>query len=216
MRVDAPDMPIHDVIFFAINKPRLLSQLSTLLSDIELNIREAHVAVKILRSEHLNDETLENEFAHDVAMLREVRHADVVRFIGACMKKPPLCIITEYMPGGNLYEYLHKNRNILRAAGMKLLRAACKSNVDGVANVSLISGRFFVLVGAGGAARALEFGAKSKGARVLIFNRNFERAESLPQAVSGETLTIEQLDAYCPKIGMILANCSAIGMEPDR
>ena len=53
------------------------------------------------------------------------------------------------------------------------LRASCKSNVDGVANVSLISGRFFVLVGAGGAARALEFGAKSKGARVLIFNRNF-------------------------------------------
>ncbi|CAI9297930.1 unnamed protein product [Lactuca saligna] len=79
----------------------------------------------------------------------------------------------------------------LRDEEARRLRAAGKSNVDGVANVSLISGRFFVLVGAG------------------------ERAESLPRAVSGETFPIEQLDAYCPKIGMILANCSAIGMELD-
>nr|GFD06389.1 bifunctional 3-dehydroquinate dehydratase/shikimate dehydrogenase, chloroplastic-like [Tanacetum cinerariifolium] len=28
-------------------------------------------------------------------------------------------------------------------------------------------------------------------------------------------LPIEQLDTHCPKNGMILANCSAIGMEPD-
>ncbi|KAM0071944.1 putative 3-dehydroquinate dehydratase, Shikimate dehydrogenase (NADP(+)) [Helianthus debilis subsp. tardiflorus] len=80
---------------------------------------------------------------------------------------------------------------------------------------SPISGRLFVLVGAGGAGRALAFGAKSKGARVVIFNRNFERAESLARAVSGEALPIEQLDTYCPQNGMILANCSAIGMEPD-
>nr|KAJ0214151.1 hypothetical protein LSAT_V11C400190580 [Lactuca sativa] len=103
-RVDVPDMPIHEVIFSAIDKPKLRSQLSALLSDIELNIREAHVVVKILRSEHLNDETLGNESAHEVAMLREVQHANVVRFIGACMKKPPLCIIKEYMPRGSLYE----------------------------------------------------------------------------------------------------------------
>ncbi|MFS7930887.1 putative 3-dehydroquinate dehydratase, Shikimate dehydrogenase [Helianthus anomalus] len=80
---------------------------------------------------------------------------------------------------------------------------------------SPISGRLFVLVGAGGAGRALAFGAKSKGARVVIFNRNFERAKSLARAVSGEALPIEQLDTYCPQNGMILANCSAIGMEPD-
>ncbi|KAI7747687.1 hypothetical protein M8C21_029025, partial [Ambrosia artemisiifolia] len=84
-----------------------------------------------------------------------------------------------------------------------------------IQNGSPISGRLFVLVGAGGAGRALAFGAKSKGARVVIFNRNFERAESLARAVSGEALPIEQLDTYCPQNGMILANCSAIGMEPD-
>ncbi|KAJ0604699.1 putative protein kinase TKL-Pl-4 family [Helianthus annuus] len=201
-RVDIPVMPIHEVIFSALDKPKLLSQLSALLSDIDLNIREAHVfsttdgysldvfvvdgwpfqetealheamekaiarsegswsgsshsksavekeadfvdaeidrrllnigeriasgscgdlfrgeylgqdvAVKILRSEHLN-QTLEDEFSHEVAMLREVHHSNIVRFIGACTKQPPLCIITEYMSGGSLYEYLHKNHNTL-------------------------------------------------------------------------------------------------------
>ncbi|KAJ9560271.1 hypothetical protein OSB04_005431 [Centaurea solstitialis] len=42
-RANVPDVPIHEVIFSAIDKPKLLSQLSALLSDIDLNIREAHV-----------------------------------------------------------------------------------------------------------------------------------------------------------------------------
>ncbi|PON76255.1 Serine/threonine protein kinase [Parasponia andersonii] len=71
------------------------------------------VAVKILRSEHLNG-ALEDEFAQEVAILREVHHKNVVRFIGACTKFPDLCIVTEYMPGGSLYDYLHKNHNVLK------------------------------------------------------------------------------------------------------
>jgi len=38
---------------------------------------------------------------------------------------------------------------------------------------SPLSGKTFVLIGAGGAGRALAFGAKSRGARVIIFNRNY-------------------------------------------
>nr|GMD09131.1 serine/threonine-protein kinase STY46-like isoform X3 [Ipomoea batatas] len=51
------------------------------------------VAVKVLRSEHLND-TLKKEFAQEVAILRQVQHKNVVRFIGACSKPPLLCIVT--------------------------------------------------------------------------------------------------------------------------
>lgn len=38
---------------------------------------------------------------------------------------------------------------------------------------SPIAGKLFVLVGAGGAGRALAFGAKDRGARIVIFNRNY-------------------------------------------
>ncbi|KAM7501293.1 hypothetical protein LguiB_000197 [Lonicera macranthoides] len=82
-------------------------------------------------------------------------------------------------------------------------------------NTSPLAGKVFVLVGAGGAGRALAFGAKSRGARVVVFNRNFERAKALAQAVSGEALPIERLDKFCPENGMILANASSVGMEPN-
>eukprot|EP00250_Pteridium_aquilinum_P012326 c20659_g2_i1 orf=1-1122(-) len=38
-----PHMPMHEVTFSTIDKPKLLSQLSSLLADVGLNIREAHV-----------------------------------------------------------------------------------------------------------------------------------------------------------------------------
>lgn len=40
-------------------------------------------------------------------------------------------------------------------------------------SVSPINGKLFVLAGAGGAGRALAFGAKSRGARVIIFDIDF-------------------------------------------
>ncbi|KAL2489363.1 putative serine/threonine-protein kinase HT1-like [Forsythia ovata] len=85
-----------------------------------------NVAVKVLRSEHLND-PLEDEFAKEVSILREVQHGNVVRFIGACTKLPHLCIVTEYMPGGSLYEYLHKNHVILKLSQLlKFAIDVCK------------------------------------------------------------------------------------------
>ncbi|CAK7348231.1 unnamed protein product [Dovyalis caffra] len=85
----------------------------------------------------------------------------------------------------------------------------------GVSEALPLSGKTFVLIGAGGAGRALAFGAKSRGARVIIFNRNFDRAKALAKAVSGEALPYESLDRFRPDNQMILANASAIGMEPN-
>ncbi|KAG8050580.1 hypothetical protein GUJ93_ZPchr0009g1445 [Zizania palustris] len=43
VRQDTPYTHIHEIVFSTVDKPKLLSQLSALLSDIGLNIREAHV-----------------------------------------------------------------------------------------------------------------------------------------------------------------------------
>ncbi|XP_019244333.1 PREDICTED: serine/threonine-protein kinase STY46-like [Nicotiana attenuata] len=65
------------------------------------------VAIKILKSECLNTE-LQKEFAKEVYIMRKLCHQSVVRFIGACTRPPNLCIVTEYMSGGSVYDYLHK------------------------------------------------------------------------------------------------------------
>ncbi|CAK7346801.1 unnamed protein product [Dovyalis caffra] len=84
------------------------------------------VAIKILRSEQLNG-TQEEEFAQEVAILREVQHRNVVRFIGACTQSPHLCIVTEFMRGGSLYDYLHKNHNVLELPQLlKFATDVCK------------------------------------------------------------------------------------------
>ncbi|XP_042440478.1 serine/threonine-protein kinase STY17-like [Zingiber officinale] len=204
-RQDIKDVPVHEIIFSSIDKPKLLSQLSALLADIGLNIREAHVfsttdgysldwfevdgwpeeeteglireldsavannegslsgaslssasdkalaslmkvgdweidkrclkmgkkiacgscgdlyratylgqdvAVKILKAEKLN-EAMALEFNQEVEILRKVHHNNVVSFIGACTMPNEFCIVTEYMTGGNLYDYLHKDHMTL-------------------------------------------------------------------------------------------------------
>eukprot|EP00245_Coleochaete_scutata_P000955 TRINITY_DN1117_c0_g1_i2.p1 TRINITY_DN1117_c0_g1~~TRINITY_DN1117_c0_g1_i2.p1 ORF type:complete len:640 (-),score=134.06 TRINITY_DN1117_c0_g1_i2:975-2894(-) len=71
------------------------------------------VAIKILKPERLND-SLQSEFKQEVSILRKVRHKNVVQFIGACTKPPNLSIVTEFMVGGSVYDYLHKQKGALK------------------------------------------------------------------------------------------------------
>ncbi|XAR52527.1 3-dehydroquinate dehydratase [Bertholletia excelsa] len=75
--------------------------------------------------------------------------------------------------------------------------------------------KMFVLVGAGGAGRALAFGAKSRGSRIIIFDIDFDRARSLASAVSGEARPYEDLVNFRPEKGAILANATPLGMHPN-
>ncbi|KAK8467315.1 hypothetical protein PHAVU_007G016500 [Phaseolus vulgaris] len=71
------------------------------------------VAIKVLKPEHVNSE-LQKEFAQEVYIMRKVRHKNVVQFIGACTKPPRLCIVTEFMSGGSVYDYLHKQKGFFK------------------------------------------------------------------------------------------------------
>ncbi|CAM8974301.1 unnamed protein product [Rhodiola kirilowii] len=71
------------------------------------------VAIKVLKPECL-DSDLQKEFAQEVYIMRKVRHRNVVQFIGACTKPPTLCIVTEFMSGGSVYDYLHKQRGVFK------------------------------------------------------------------------------------------------------
>ncbi|XP_044490064.1 serine/threonine-protein kinase STY46-like isoform X3 [Mangifera indica] len=71
------------------------------------------VAIKVLKPERINSD-LQKEFAQEVFIMRKVRHKNVVQFIGACTKPPSLCIVTEFMSGGSVYDYLHKQKGVFK------------------------------------------------------------------------------------------------------
>ncbi|KAI9124159.1 hypothetical protein K1719_005459 [Acacia pycnantha] len=71
------------------------------------------VAIKVLKAEHVSSD-LQREFTQEVYIMRKVRHKNVVQFIGACTKPPYLCIVTEFMSGGSVYDYLHKQKGVFK------------------------------------------------------------------------------------------------------
>ncbi|XP_014756465.1 serine/threonine-protein kinase STY17 isoform X2 [Brachypodium distachyon] len=188
---------LHEIIFSSVNRPKLLSWLITLLSDVGLNIHEAHVysttdgfcldifvvdgwmteetdelirmfndvttrkfgsphkirelqqqvgdseidwsmltkgeriasgtsadlyrgtfsgcdvAIKMLKcTEDLNNPS-GVELLQEALILRIVNHENIIKYYGACTNHPNYCIVTEYMPEGNLYEFLHKQKHLL-------------------------------------------------------------------------------------------------------
>ncbi|XP_057736069.1 bifunctional 3-dehydroquinate dehydratase/shikimate dehydrogenase, chloroplastic-like isoform X2 [Arachis stenosperma] len=80
---------------------------------------------------------------------------------------------------------------------------------------SPLSGRLFVVIGAGGAGKALAYGAKVKGARVVVANRTYAKAKELAKKVGGEAIILSDLEKFHPEEGMVLANTTSIGMKPN-
>ncbi|EFN58114.1 hypothetical protein CHLNCDRAFT_142454 [Chlorella variabilis] len=70
------------------------------------------VAIKILRNE--------------VAIMRKVRHKNIVQFIGACTQKPNLCIVFEFMSGGSVYDYIRKAGPLRVGAVLKIAVEVCR------------------------------------------------------------------------------------------
>lgn len=83
------------------------------------------VAIKILRNVQ-DDSAQYEEFAQEVSIMRKVRHKNVVQFIGACTRKPNLCIVVEYMPGGSVYDYMRKVGALKLSTVMKVAVEICR------------------------------------------------------------------------------------------
>jgi shikimate dehydrogenase len=76
-------------------------------------------------------------------------------------------------------------------------------------NHTQIAGRTAVVVGAGGAARAVAFGLRDAGGRVTIVNRSIARGKDLARSVGADFRPLAQVtDLSCE----ILVNATPIGM----
>jgi 3-dehydroquinate dehydratase/shikimate dehydrogenase len=92
------------------------------------------------------------------------------------------------------------------------------TNTDGVGALDAIEAQEKVarkrvlLLGAGGAARAIAFEAKARGAQVWIANRTVERAKALAEAVGGEWGGLEEI----PPVYDVVINSSSEEMPIEE
>lgn len=74
--------------------------------------RGTEVAVKKLRILEVQEENLK-EFKREVSSLIMLRHPNLVLFMGAIAEKDNICIVTEYCPGGTLFNILHQKKDLI-------------------------------------------------------------------------------------------------------
>ncbi|WP_437534220.1 shikimate dehydrogenase [Sorangium sp. So ce726] len=82
--------------------------------------------------------------------------------------------------------------------------------VRALEEVTQLGGARVMLLGAGGAARAVAFGLAERGARVTVANRDLEKARQLAAAVGGAAVPLDAA-ALSPDHG-VLVNATSLGM----
>lgn len=69
---------------------------------------------KIVAVKTLKEETMcLDEFLAEAAIMKEMKHPNLVQLLGICTREPPYYIITEFMPNGNLLDYLRHHKALV-------------------------------------------------------------------------------------------------------
>lgn len=66
------------------------------------------VAIKVFLEQEYSPE-LRTDFKKEVALMKRLRHPNVVLFMGAVISPAHLAIVTEFLPRGSLFRLLHRN-----------------------------------------------------------------------------------------------------------
>nr|POE62699.1 serine/threonine-protein kinase sty46 [Quercus suber] len=74
--------------------------------------RGTPVAVKRILPSLSDDRLVIQDFRHEVNLLVKLRHPNIVQFLGAVTEKKPLMLITEYLRGGDLHQYLKEKGSL--------------------------------------------------------------------------------------------------------
>src|SRR5438309_5232982 len=90
-----------------------------------------------------------------------------------------------------------------------------KGAVKALQEVTDIAGKKVVLLGAGGAARAIAFALADEGANVVIVNRTKDAAEALARAVGCTYEIVDKLEKEM-KDAYIVINATSVGMVPTE
>jgi shikimate dehydrogenase len=76
----------------------------------------------------------------------------------------------------------------------------------------MIKGKSVLIIGAGGAARAIAYTLEQDGAEISIANRSIKRAEELAASVGAMGFCLCDLERLAPQADIII-NCTSVGMQ---
>ncbi|XP_051115448.1 integrin-linked protein kinase 1-like [Andrographis paniculata] len=77
------------------------------------------VAVKTFWEGNADDDKVK-AFGDELSLLQKIRHPNVVQFLGAVTQSSPMMIVTEYLPKGDLHEYLKRKGALKPLRALKL------------------------------------------------------------------------------------------------
>eukprot|EP00884_Botryococcus_braunii_P009129 jgi/Botrbrau1/18217/Bobra.53_1s0074.1 len=84
--------------------------------------RHTDVAVKRFLEQDVSPQLLE-EFRAEIAIMKRLKHPNVVLFMGAITQPPHLSIVTQFVPRGSLFRLLHRTPNVVLDDKRKLRMA---------------------------------------------------------------------------------------------
>ncbi|KAF9947709.1 hypothetical protein BGZ70_002542, partial [Mortierella alpina] len=67
------------------------------------------VAIGELRVQNFTEMDIQ-EMKHEINVLKQLRHENIIRFIGVCTNIKHLCIVTELCENGDLYDFMRKTK----------------------------------------------------------------------------------------------------------
>ena len=94
-------------------------------------------------------------------------------------------------------------------------------NTDGLGGVKAlsetisVSEKNVILIGAGGAARALAFAISDAGGKLTVLNRTFAEAANLARITGGKSADIKSLSEEIKNADIII-NATSVGMKPNN
>ena len=148
----------------------------------------------------LNVKGLSVTIPHKSEIIKKLTQLDsAVETIGACN--------TVILDGGNLYGY---NTDYL--AAILSIETAMTGTPPKPGEPSPLEGLSALVLGAGGAGKALAYGLHERGARVIIAARNVAEAEKVASWIGCEYCSWEERTGY---VVQVLANCTSVGMFPN-
>jgi 3-dehydroquinate dehydratase/shikimate dehydrogenase len=151
-------------------------------------------------SQNLNLKGLSVTIPHKVEIIKKLTQLDpAVETIGACN--------TVIFDGNNLFGY---NTDYL--AAILSIETAMTGVPPQPDDPSPLEGLSALVLGAGGAGKALAYGLHERGARVIIAAREVEEAERVASWIGCEFCSWEERTGY---IVQVLANCTSVGMFPN-